>query len=132
MQTAKSSGFGTILVDSSGHTLYMLTTDSPTSPACTASCLNIWLPLRSTAAPKAGSGVSPSLLGTVTRSDGTRQVSYNGHLLYTFSEDSAKGQVNGERISSFGGTWYVLNAAGTPVTAPVSSSTTTTSGGNGY
>lgn len=131
VQTAKSSAFGTILVDSSGQTLYMLTADSPTSPACTASCLDIWLPLKSPAAPRAGSGVSASLLATVTRTDGTRQVSYNGHLLYTFSGDSAKGQVKGEGIASFGGTWYVLDAAGSPVTAPVAGSTTTTSGGYG-
>jgi hypothetical protein len=80
----------------------------------------------------AGSGVQASLLGTVTRSDGSKQVTYGGHPLYMFSGDSAAGQVNGEGITSFGGTWYALDASGQPVKAMVSSTTSTTHGGGGY
>jgi predicted lipoprotein with Yx(FWY)xxD motif len=126
-----SSSYGTILVTSSGRTLYMLTADSPTASSCTGSCASIWPPLVTTGAPRAGTGVKADLLGTITRSDGTHQVTYDGHPLYTFSGDSAAGQVNGEGIKSFGGTWYVLDTAGQPVTS-TRSSTTTSAGGYNY
>lgn len=129
--TASSTTYGTILADSSGRTLYMLTADTPTKSICTGACPPIWPPLTVTGSPTAGSGVKASLLGTITRSDGSHQVTYNGHPLYTFVKDSAPGQVNGEGINHFGGIWYVLNAAGDPVTGPIAAGgangTTTTS-----
>ncbi len=126
-----SSKYGTILVNSAGDTLYMLSADSATKSICSASCVSIWPPLTTSGTPKAGSGVDGSKLGTLMRSDGTMQATYNGHPLYTFSGDNGSGQVNGEGITSFGGTWYVLGASGSPVTHSGSSGTTTTSGG-GY
>jgi predicted lipoprotein with Yx(FWY)xxD motif len=126
-----SSQYGTILVNSAGDTLYMLSGDSATKSICSASCVSVWPPLTTSGTPKAGSGIDGSKLGTLMRSDGTTQVTYNGHPLYTFSGDSGSGQVHGEGITSFGGTWYVLGAGGSPVTHSGSSGTTTTSGG-GY
>lgn len=128
VSASKSAQYGTILVSASGMTLYMLTGDSPTTSICTGACPPIWPRLSTTGAPKAGSGVDAKLLGTITRSDGTREVTYNGHPLYTFSKDTAAGQVNGEGINHFGGIWYVLNASGQPVTAPVSATSTSTTG----
>lgn len=127
---ARVGDYGTVLVTSTGRTLYMLTADTPTSSACTGACTAVWPPLTTTGTPTAGSGVRASDLGTITRAGGARQVTYNGHPLYTFSHDSAPGQANGEGIHAFGGTWYVLDTAGNPVTAPVSSSSagTTSSG----
>jgi hypothetical protein len=92
------------------------------------------MPLATTGAPAAGGGVQAALLGTITRSDGSKQVTYSGHPLYSFSGDSGSGQVNGEGIASFGGTWYVLATSGQPVKSAVSGSTSTTagSGGGGY
>jgi predicted lipoprotein with Yx(FWY)xxD motif len=133
-----SAKYGTILVTASGKTLYMLTADSPTSSACANACATIWPPLATTAAPRAGTGVKAALLGTLTRSDGSKQVTYNGHPLYTFGGDASAGQTNGERIASFGGTWYVVDTSGNPVTAaasspaPTSSTSPTGSGAYGY
>jgi hypothetical protein len=81
----------------------------------------------------AGDGLQAGLLGTITRSDGSKQVTYGGHPLYMFSGDSGSGQVNGEGITSFGGTWYVLATSGQPVKSALSGSTSTTAGsGGGY
>ena len=85
--TSKSAKYGTILVAPSGMTLYMLTADSPTASTCTGACASAWPPLATTGTPRAGSGVEAKELGTITRSDGSRQVTYNGHPLYTFSGD---------------------------------------------
>ena len=143
--SAKSvSGLGTVLVNQDGRTLYMLTSEKGGKITCTASggCLHEWpetdLPSGATAA-KAGSGVQSSLLGTVKGGDGKMEVTYNGWPLYTYIGDSAAGQGNGQGISNFGGTWYVLNTAGNPVTMKAgsggsggSSSPSSGSGGGGY
>ena len=131
VDSASSAKYGTILVDSTGRTLYMLTADTATTSACTGGCVSIWAPLTVMGTPTAGSGLNASLLGTITRSDGSKQVTYNGHPLYTFVPDGGAGHENGEGISSFGGTWYVLNLSGVPVKAAVSGASSTTSGG-GY
>jgi predicted lipoprotein with Yx(FWY)xxD motif len=62
-------------------------------------------------------GVQPSLLGTVKDANGSLEVTYNGWPLYTFTGDSGPDTVKGEGITGFGGTWYVLNASGNPVTS---------------
>jgi predicted lipoprotein with Yx(FWY)xxD motif len=117
------SSLGTILVDSQGLSLYMLTSDTSTQPACVDTCLTAWPPLLTTGPATAGSGVQAAMLGSFTRSDGSVQVTYNGYLLYTFKGDHAAGDVAGQGKSSFGGTWYVVSTDGTPVGAPASSST---------
>jgi predicted lipoprotein with Yx(FWY)xxD motif len=127
-----SSQYGTILVNGTGRTLYALSGDSSTKSICGSSCVAVWPPLTTSGAPRAGSGVDGSKLGTLMRSDGTTQVSYDGHPLYTFSGDSGSGQVHGEGITSFGGTWYVVDAAGSPVVHAGSAGTTTTTSGGGY
>jgi predicted lipoprotein with Yx(FWY)xxD motif len=132
VKSTSSAQYGAILVDSAGMTLYMLSSDTPTTSTCTGSCVSIWPPLISSGTPLAGPGLNASLLGTLTRSDGSKQVTYNGHPLYTYSGDSSAGQVNGEGIKAFGGTWYVLDTAGQAVTKPMASSTSTTSGGYSY
>jgi predicted lipoprotein with Yx(FWY)xxD motif len=131
--SAKSvGGLGTVLVNQKGQTLYMLTSEKGSKITCTASsgCLHAWpetdLPSGATAA-KAGSGVQSSLLGTVKGATGQMEVTYNGWPLYTFIGDSAAGQAKGQGLNNFGGTWYVLNTAGNPVTAKAGSSA-----GSGY
>ena len=81
-------------------------------------------------AAKAGSGVQPSLLGTVRDATGSLEVTYNGWPVYTFSGDSGPGAAKGQGLVSFGGTWYVLNASGNPVTSQ--SGNSSSGGGNGY
>jgi predicted lipoprotein with Yx(FWY)xxD motif len=133
--SAKSvSGLGTVLVNQKGQTLYMLTSEKGDKITCTASsgCLHAWpetdLPSGDTAA-KAGSGVKASLLGTVKGATGQMEVTYNGWPLYTFIGDSAAGQAKGQGLTNFGGTWYVLNTAGSPVTAKASAAHSSGSGG---
>ena len=133
VDAAHTQLFGTVLVTSTGRTLYMLTADSPTASACTGTCATVWPPLTITGSPSGGPGVKASELGTIARPGGAHQVTYDGHPLYTFTKDKAAGQVNGEGINKFGGIWYVLSTTGSPVTAPVASgTTTTTSGSSGY
>jgi predicted lipoprotein with Yx(FWY)xxD motif len=129
-------GVGTVLVNGQGRTLYLLTSEKGGKITCTAAngCTEAWPEIvlaSGTTAPTAGSGVQSSLLGTVKDASGNLEVTYNGWPLYTFSGDSGPGVAKGEGISNFGGTWYVLNSSGNPVTSSQSSSTSTSSGG-GY
>jgi predicted lipoprotein with Yx(FWY)xxD motif len=105
------------LTDSSGRSLYLFGADSKTMSTCSAACATAWPPLTVTGAPMAGTGVTSGDLGTITRSDGTKQVTYAGHPLYYFAGDSAAGQTNGEGSHGFGAPWYVVAPSGQQVTS---------------
>ena len=123
----RKTKLGLILVNSSGHTLYLFAKDSNDKSACSASCAKFWPPLLAHGKPTAGPGVKASLLATTRRSSGSLQVTYNKHPLYTFALDKQAGQVNGEASSNFGAKWYAVSAAGTAVVkAPPASTPTTT------
>jgi len=108
-----STRLGSILVDSSGRTLYLFVADSGTSSTCnSASCVQNWPPLLTTGTPQALSGVNASLLGTTARRDGTTEVTYAGHPLYYFIADKKPGDVTGQDINAFGGPWYVVSPSG--------------------
>jgi predicted lipoprotein with Yx(FWY)xxD motif len=109
------SSMGAILVDGQGLSLYLLTADSSDQSVCTDACATAWPPLVTKGETTAGTGVDASLLSTLTRADGEVQVTYNGHPLYTFKGDHAPGDVAGEGIESFGGTWYLISAGGEPI-----------------
>jgi predicted lipoprotein with Yx(FWY)xxD motif len=118
--TASVSGLGHVLVDGKGRTVYILTKNGKTNVPCSdaSGCTAVWpdLPLKgSAAAAKAGSGLASSMLGTKELSDGETYPTYNGWLMYEYTGDSGPGQANGEGITSFGGTWYVLSPSGTPI-----------------
>jgi predicted lipoprotein with Yx(FWY)xxD motif len=131
-----SGGLGNILVDSQGRTLYLFLKDAGTTSACTGACATAWPPLRDMGTPTAGSGADASMLGTAPRPDGAAQVTYNGHLLYTFTGDKKAGDTNGQGLSAFGGLWYAVSPAGTQITTTAttaaSSSSAGSSGGGGY
>ncbi|MET0512064.1 MAG: hypothetical protein ABW135_10345 [Thermoleophilaceae bacterium] len=112
----ENSNLGKILVDSQGRTLYLFQGDTGTKSNCSGACASNWPPLTS-ANPKVGKGASASMTGTTKRSDGTTQVTYNGHPLYTFSGDSSPGQTSGQGVNAFGALWYVVSPAGQQVTA---------------
>jgi predicted lipoprotein with Yx(FWY)xxD motif len=120
LATADSS-FGKILVDGQGMSLYLLTADSADQSACTDACASAWPPLASTGQVSAVSGAEASLLGTLTRPDGSTQVTYNGHPLDSFKGDHAAGDIAGQGIQSFGGTWYLLSPAGEQIEASANS-----------
>ena len=111
-----STNLGSVLADAQGRTLYLFQADSGTTSSCTGSCAVAWPPLRADSQPTVANGVNSSLLGTTPRTDGSAQVTYNGHPLYTFVKDTATGQTNGAGVNAFGGLWYALSPAGDQVT----------------
>ena len=100
------------LVGSNGRTLYLFQADKNGASACTGACAAAWPPDTVTGTPQAGSGVSQALLGTITRPDGTRQVTYNGHPLYYFTADTAAGTAHGQAVKAFGAEWDVVGVGG--------------------
>jgi predicted lipoprotein with Yx(FWY)xxD motif len=101
---------GQMLVDSQGNTLYLRTSDTGGTSTCYGSCASQWPALTTSGAPTAGSGVMGSALGTIQRTDGSSQVTIDGHPLYTFAGDTASGDINGEGI---GGVWFAASSQGT-------------------
>jgi predicted lipoprotein with Yx(FWY)xxD motif len=108
----RKGAVGTFLVDGSGRTLYLFEADKANASSCSGTCTQAWPPLTTMAAATAGQGVNGALLGVVKRSDGTSQVSYGGHPLYFYADDSAPGQVHGQGVTEFGAKWYVVSSAG--------------------
>jgi predicted lipoprotein with Yx(FWY)xxD motif len=112
---AANENLGKILVDSQGRTLYLFRRDSGTKSACTGACAIDWPPLRATGKPTVGGGADAALLGTTTRSDGERQVTYNGHPLYLYAGDENAGDTRGQGLTDYGAGWYALTPAGQQV-----------------
>ena len=109
--TAKSS-LGRILIDAHGRTLYLFEKDRRGHSACSGTCATYWPPLLTKSKPTAGNGTRQSLLGMTPRSDGTLQVTYAGHPLYRFVQDTKPGQTTGQDLHDFGAGWYVVSPAG--------------------
>jgi len=103
---------GMILVDSNGMTLYDFHKDKGTTSSCYGPCAEGWPPMLTEGEPTVGNGATASKLGTTERKDGTMQVTYAGHPLYTFVEDKKPGEANGNDVSAFGGQWYALKGNG--------------------
>jgi predicted lipoprotein with Yx(FWY)xxD motif len=110
--SAASTSLGMILVDGSGRTLYLFEKDQPNQSACAGACAAAWPVDHSSGTPKAGSGVTASMLGTIKRSDNTTQVTYNRHPLYYYAGDSGAGQQNGQGVDAFGAKWFAVTPAG--------------------
>ena len=108
----KTTSLGTFLVDSKGRALYLWDADHGSMSTCSGACAQAWPPLTTSGTPKAGGKVKASLLGTTTRSDGSREVTYAGHPLYYFEGDSAPGQATGQGSDGFGAPWWVVSPAG--------------------
>ena len=99
----------TVLTNAKGRTLYWFAPDTATRSACYGTCAAYWPPVRGAAT--AGPGVT-GRLGTITRSDGSVQATYDGHPLYTYVGDTAAGQANGNRLNLNGGLWYEVTPSG--------------------
>lgn len=116
VNVSESADFGSILVDGAGMSLYVFMADTQNSGTSTCGdddgCATEWPPLVSQGAPVAGEGVDAAMLGTITRDDGTMQVTYNGWPLYLFEEDTAPGDTNGQGIDEFGGLWFLVSPTG--------------------
>lgn len=99
----------TVLTNSKGLTLYWFAPDTRTRSVCTGACAQYWPPL--TGRPDAGPGVT-GRLGMITRSDGSKQVTYDGHPLYTYIADTAPGQARGNNLNLNGGLWHEVTVLG--------------------
>ena len=113
--TAARSQYGTILFDRRGFVLYAFTKDSPGRSACTGACAKAWPPYIVTGTLAAGKGTAASRLGTVRRSDGSRQATYAGRPLYYYVGDRKPRQILCQNIDEFGGLWLVVRPNGTVV-----------------
>jgi predicted lipoprotein with Yx(FWY)xxD motif len=122
----RKTKLGLILVNSSGHTLYLFARDRNGKSACSGSCAKFWPPLLGHGKPTAGSGVKASMIGTTRRSNGGLQLTYNKHPLYSFALDTQAGQTKGEGNLAFGAKWYAVSANGTAAKASTPTPTTTT------
>jgi predicted lipoprotein with Yx(FWY)xxD motif len=136
-----------VLTNSKGFVLYWFAPDTPTTSKCYGSCATYWPPV--TGPVNAGLGMTGTL-GTITRSNGVKQATYDGHPLYTFAGDSAPGEAKGNGVNASGGLWYEMTASGalpagvakasTPASAPAATqpaaqptaTATAKSGGYGY
>ena len=134
---AEVSGLGAVLVDSEGFTVYQFAKDKGTTSSCYGECEENWPPVTTKGAPTAGEGAMSSQLGTTKREDGTLQVTYAGHPIYTFVQDQSPGEANGNGTEFFGGRWSVLDEAGSAVEGSSGGETeaaeeSSSSGGYGY
>ena len=123
VKTAKI-GSATVLTNAQGHTLYTFAIDGMNKSKCNGSCIHYWPPEKG---PVKATGIKGTF-GTIKRSDGITQETWNGHPLYTYIGDTAPGQAKGNGLNLSGGVWHEAVVTGTA--APASSSSS--SGGGGY
>ena len=108
LKTANINGV-TVVTNAQGFTLYSFAPDTATTSKCTGTCAQIWPPVNAPAT--AGQGVTGKL-GTITRSGGSKQATYDGHPLYTYTADTAPGQAKGNGVNIDGGVWHEVTASG--------------------
>jgi predicted lipoprotein with Yx(FWY)xxD motif len=116
--TANSSG-GAFLTNSSGRAIYLFMADSNDKSACSGACASAWPPVTATGTPTASGAAMASELGTITRSDGTKQVTYDGHPLYYFAGDTGAGTDKGQGLDGFGAKWWLVAPTGSSITTAV-------------
>jgi predicted lipoprotein with Yx(FWY)xxD motif len=130
IKTASAAG-STFLTDGSGRAVYLWAKDTSGMSACTGACAGAWPPVKTTSLATASGSAKASDLGTITRTDGTKQVTYDGHPLYYFVGDSGPGMATGQGSDNFGAKWWLVTPAGSDVTGSVSSFTASSSTGSG-
>lgn len=126
---ATSMGGAKVLTTAKGFTIYWFARDTKNHSNCTSStCLHYWPIVKG---PVTETGLSGTF-GVITRSDGTKQATWNGHPLYTYVGDTAPGQAKGNNLNIEGGIWKEVALSGAPAPAPSQSSSGGGSGGYGY
>jgi predicted lipoprotein with Yx(FWY)xxD motif len=123
LKTAEIGG-AMVLTNAKGFTLYSFAPDTSTTSSCNGTCAQNWPPLKG---PATASGVKGTF-GTIKRSDGSTQATFDGHPLYTFVGDTAPGQAKGNGLNAAGGLWHEITTSGSAAPAPAGAS----SGGGGY
>ena len=114
VKTASISGYGTALVTSAGQSVYVLSSDPSGGSKCSGACAKQWKPVTVSSSASAGDGVDSSKLSSFKRKDGTTQVLYDKHALYTFA---SPGTTSGEGVKGEGGSWYLVAPSGKPITS---------------
>ncbi|HTT53935.1 MAG TPA: hypothetical protein VMH35_21280 [Streptosporangiaceae bacterium] len=114
---AHAGSAGAFLTTASGRTVYLWTADGMNRSNCSGACSGAWPAVLAHGKLTAAGGAKAADLGTITRSDGTKQVTYDGHPLYTFAGDSGPGQTSGQGNDGFGAKWWLVAPAGTKITA---------------
>jgi len=109
VNVSKNAKYSAFLVDGKGMTLYLFTQDTPGKTTCYDQCATYWPPLLTSGTPTAGTGVDASKFGTVTRTDGSTQVTYNGWPLYYFAKDKQPGDTTGDGVQKV---WYLITPSG--------------------
>ncbi len=130
--TLKSAKIGgaTVLTDAKGFALYWFVPDTAAKSRCNGSCAVYWPPVKGSATLAAG---LKGTLGTITRSDGSVQATFDGHPLYTYKGDSKPGEASGNGVNASGGVWHEVTVSGAaPAPAPSTKSTSSSGGGYGY
>jgi predicted lipoprotein with Yx(FWY)xxD motif len=112
LTTIDDDDLGEILVDHDGFTLYLFLPDNQSTPTCNGTCATTWPPFEDDGEVGAGADVDPALLGSVARTDGSLQVTYNGWPLYYYLPDVTPGDTGGQGI---GGNWWAIDDGGEPV-----------------
>ncbi len=125
------SPHGAYLVGPNGRALYLWVADSMNKSVCSGACAQAWPPLTTTGSPGASGGAMSADLGTTTRSDGSKQVTYKGHPLYYYIGDTAPGQTNGQGSNHFGAKWWLVTPAGAAITSSASSGSSSSSSSGG-
>jgi predicted lipoprotein with Yx(FWY)xxD motif len=116
MVLTKHAKVGTILAAGPKKlTVYLFEADKGGQSACSGACAQVWPPVTTAAEAQAAGAAVPADLGTITRSDGTKQVTYKGHPLYFFTKDKDNGDAYGQGSKAFGAGWYVLKPNGSKI-----------------
>jgi predicted lipoprotein with Yx(FWY)xxD motif len=111
--------------------VYLWVADTANHSNCSGACAQAWPPLLTKGTPTATGGAMAAHLGTITRSDGTKQVTYDGHPLYFFAGDPSSGTTHGQGSDSFGAKWWLVAPTGTAITASSTSSSSSSSSSSG-
>lgn len=112
---AVSSEYGRVVADGRGEAFYLFDKEKGKRSRCYGACARAWPPVITKGRPRAGNGVKARLLGTTKRRNGKRQVTYRGHPLYYYVDDSP-GTILCQNVAEFGGLWLVVKPDGNPVT----------------
>jgi predicted lipoprotein with Yx(FWY)xxD motif len=105
-------GYGKLLVDGAGRTLYLFTADHGQASACYSSCAAAWPPLIVRGTPRAGRGLYTGKLSVIRRAGGQRQLTYYGHPLYYYVGDRRPGQILCQDAEEYGGHWWLVKPNG--------------------
>lgn len=128
-----STSSGKVLTNAAGHTLYWYAIDTKSKSNCTGQCASFW-PAVPASTKVTGSGL-PGTFGSITGTNGSKQLTYDGHPLYTFKLDTASGQIKGNGVTTSGGTsnelWWAMTPSGSKLNGGAPAPASTGGGGGG-